>query len=313
MAHDHRHDDHGHAHGPGGHAHAPVDFGRAFAIGIALNIAFVAVEAGFGLWSNSVALLADAGHNLSDVAGLVVAWVASALGRRKPTPRFTYGWKSASILAALINALLLLVAIAAIVWEAVQRLQHPEPVATATVMAVAAVGILVNGATAWLFASGRKDDLNVRGAFVHMAADALVSLAVVIAGAMIWATGALWLDPAVSLIVAGVIFWSTWGLLRDSLALALAGAPAHVDMAGVRGYLAGLPGVADVHDLHVWAMSTTETALSAHVVMPAGHPGDAMLREIAAELAHDFRIRHITIQVEIDAEGACPLHSHAAR
>lgn len=306
MAHDHHH---GHAHAPGGHhSHAPADFGRAFAIGIALNAVFVAAEAGFGLWSNSVALLADAGHNLSDVLGLVVAWGASALGKRKPSARFTYGWKSSSILAALTNALLLLVAIAAIVWEATQRLLHPEPVATGTVMAVAALGILINGATAWLFASGRKGDLNVRGAFVHMAADALVSLAVVIAGALIWATGTLWLDPAFSLIVAAVIFWSTWGLLRDSLALALAAVPAHVDIAAVRGFLAGWPGVTNVHDLHVWAMSTTEAALSAHLVMPAGHPGDAMLREIAAELAHDFGIRHATVQIETETDGACALH-----
>ena len=308
MAHDHDHDhhhDHGaHEHGHG-HDHAPKDFGRAFLIGIVLNTGFVIAEAVYGYLGNSVALLADAGHNLSDVLGLIVAWAASALGKRPPNDRFTYGLGGSSILAAMMNALMLLVAIGAIVWEAIQRFLHPEPVATGVMMAVAALGILINGATAWLFASGSKDDLNLRGAFIHMAADAAVSLGVVLAGLLIWKTGALWIDPALSLVVAVVIFWSTWGLLRESGALSLGGAPAHVDVAALRRYFEGLPGVVNAHDLHVWPMSTTQTALTAHLVMPAGHPGDAFLHEAADKLEHDFRIHHVTLQIETENDGLC--------
>ena len=310
MAHDHDHDHgHRHDHDGHGHSHAPKDFGRAFLIGIVLNTGFVVAEAIYGYLGNSVALLADAGHNLSDVLGLVVAWAASSLGKRPPNDRFTWGLGGSSILAAMMNALMLLVSIGAIGWLAIQRFMHPEPVASGIMMAVAALGIVVNGATAWLFASGRKDDLNLRGAFVHMAADAAVSLGVVLAGLLIWKTGALWIDPALSLVVAVVIFWSTWGLLRDSLAMSLAAVPAHVDMAAVRRMLETLPGVTQAHDLHVWPMSTTQTALSAHLVMPGGHPGDAFLHATAERLDHDFRIHHVTLQIETENDGRCALLS----
>jgi cobalt-zinc-cadmium efflux system protein len=316
-AHDHRHDHHhdpSHGHGGGhggGHVHAPADFGRAFAIGIALNTAFVGIEAGYGWWSNSVALLADAGHNLSDVLGLVVAWVAAVLGRRPATERYTYGLRSASILAALFNAILLLVAVAAIVFEAASRLAHPEPVAGATVMAVAAVGIVVNGFTAWLFASGRGGDINIRGAYLHMAADAAVSAGVVAAGLAIVATGWLWLDPLVSFAIAGVILWSTWDLLRQSLAMALGAAPQGLDTQAIRSHLEAQSGVAGVHDLHIWALSTTETALTAHLVMPDGHPGDGFVHGLADALRRSHGIGHVTLQVERDA-ASCPRAAAAA-
>lgn len=298
---------HGHAHGPGGHVHAPADFGRAFAIGIALNVGFVAVEAVYGVLANSVALLADAGHNLSDVLGLAVAWAAAALAKRPPGGRYTYGLRGSSILAALFNAMFLLVAVGAIGWEAVERFGRPEPVAGTTVMVVAGVGILVNGATAMLFAAGRDGDLNVRGAYLHMAADAAVSAGVVLAGLAILATGWSWLDPLVSLAVAAVILWSTWGLLRDALALSLAAAPRHIDPDQVRGYVSGLPGAASVHDLHVWPMSTTETAMTAHLVMPGGHPGDAFLMRVAEEVKERFGIGHVTLQIETSEDTVCAL------
>lgn len=313
SGHDHNHDHgraghgHGHAHGPGGHLHAPADFGRAFAIGIALNAGFVGVEAVYGILANSMALLADAGHNLSDVLGLVVAWAAAALAKRPPGGRYTYGLRGSSILAALFNAVFLLVAVGAIAWEAVQRFAHPEPVAGATVIAVAGIGILINGATAMLFASGRNGDLNIRGAYLHMAADAAVSAGVVLAGLAILATGWSWLDPLVSLAIVAVIVWGTWGLLRDSLALSLAAAPARIRLGEVRGYIGGLPGTASVHDLHVWPMSTTETAMTAHLVMPGGHPGDAFLMRVAAELKERFGIGHVTLQVETSEDTACAL------
>jgi cobalt-zinc-cadmium efflux system protein len=236
----------GHNHGPGGHAHAPASFGRAFAIGIGLNIAFVVVEAVYGVLSNSVSLLADAGHNLSDVLGLVVAWLAVILSKRAPTPTFTYGFGASSILAALFNAVFLLVAVGAITWEAVQRLFVPQDVAGATVMVVAAIGFVINGATAWLFASGRKGDLNVRGAYLHMAADAGVSAGVVVAGLVILLTGWRWLDPVVSLLINAVIVWSTWGLLRDSLVMSVGAVPPGTDAQKVRGFLESLPGVAGI-------------------------------------------------------------------
>ena len=304
---DHGHGDHGgHAHGPG-HAHAPASFGKAFAIGIALNVGFVAVEATYGVLANSVALLADAGHNLSDVLGLVVAWVAMALAKRAPSARYTYGMKGSSILAALFNAVFLLVAVGAIVWEAIQRFGEPAPVAGKTVMIVAAIGILVNGITAWLFASGAKGDINIKGAFLHMAADAAVSAGVVIAGLVILYTGWTWLDPVVSLAIVAVIVWSTWGLLRDSLTLSLAAVPPGIDPAAVRSHLEGLPGVAALHDLHVWAMSTTETCLTAHLLMPGGRPDDAFLIDAAAGIRERFGIGHTTLQVETSADNACAL------
>lgn len=298
---------HDHSHNSDSHSHAPADFGKAFAIGIALNIAFVILEAAFGVISNSMALIADAGHNLSDVLGLVVAWIASILARRRPTTRYTYGLRGTSILAALFNAIFLLVATGAIAWEAVLRLFDPQPVAGPTVMAVAAAGIVVNGFTAWLFASGRKDDLNIRGAYLHMAADAAVSAGVVVAGLVIYLTGWLWLDPLVSLAIAVVIVAGTWGLLRDSVAMSLAAVPAGIDPAEVRAMLAGRPGVSRVHDLHIWSMSTNEVALTAHLVIPSGHPGDSFLHDLAEELKAHHGIGHVTLQIETDADSACTL------
>ncbi len=290
-----------------GHSHAQKDFGRAFLIGIALNTGFVAIEAVYGIFSNSMALLADAGHNLSDVFGLLVAWGAATLAKQAPTARYTYGLRSSSILAALTNAMVLLLAVGAIVWEAIRRFIAPEPVASTTVMIVAAIGIVINAATAWLFMSGRYDDLNIRGAYLHMAADAAVSLGVVVAAIVIIVTGWLWVDPLVSLIIAGVIVWGTWGLLRDSMTLAVHGVPPAIREGDVRHTLASLPGVAAIHDLHVWAMSTTDTALTCHLVMPAGCPGDGFLAE-TAQLLHDrFNIQHMTLQIERGDGPACSL------
>jgi cobalt-zinc-cadmium efflux system protein len=277
---------------------------RAFAIGVILNTGFVIVEAAAGIISGSMALLADAGHNLSDVLGLLIAWGASALAARPPSERFTYGFKSSSILAALANAALLLAATGAILVESIRRLFAPEAVAGTTMIAVAAVGILINLGTALLFARGRKHDLNIRGAFLHMAADAAVSAGVVIAGLLVLATGRAWIDPVTGLLIVAVIAWSGWGLLRDSLKMALLGVPEGIDEAAVRGFLAARPGVCAVHDLHIWPMSTTETALTAHLVMPDGHPGDGFLHELAHDLAHRFRIGHATVQVETAEECA---------
>jgi cobalt-zinc-cadmium efflux system protein len=267
----------------------------------------VAVEVAYGLLSNSVALLADAGHNLGDVLGLAVAWLASALVKRAPSARFTYGLRGSSILAALFNAVFLLVIVGALSWEAIRRLGAPQPVAGKTVMIVAAIGIVINAVTAWLFASGRKDDLNLRGAFLHMASDALVSIGVVAAGLAILLTGWAWLDPIVSLFINGVIVWGTWGLLRESLGMSLAGVPAQIDPDSVRNFLSTRKGVAGVHDLHIWPMSTTEIAMTCHLVMPGGHPGDAFLHELAADLASRFKIDHATVQIEIDPRMACAL------
>jgi cobalt-zinc-cadmium efflux system protein len=300
----HDHNSHDHAHG---HLHAPASFGFAFALGTALNIGFVVVEAVFGVLSGSTALLADAGHNLSDVLGLLIAWGAAALSRRAPDGRYTYGLRGSSILAALFNAVFLLVAVGAIALEAAQRMFDPRPVGGATVMVVAAIGILVNGASALLFVSGRKHDINIQGAFLHMAADALVSAGVVIGGGVILLTGWLWVDPLVSLVICGVIVWSTWSLLRDAVRMSLAAVPPGIDAIAVRSFLAQRPGVAAVHDLHIWSMSTTETALTCHLVMPAGHPGDRFLRDTADALEHRFGICHATLQIELDAATVCAL------
>jgi cobalt-zinc-cadmium efflux system protein len=302
------HEAHDHNHGGGhAHAHAPKDFGTAFAIGTALNVGFVAVEATYGILANSMALLADAGHNLSDVFGLLMAWGAATLSKKAPTARFTYGWGSSSILAALANAILLLVAVGAIAWESVQRLGTPEPVAGTTVMAVAGVGIFINGLTAWLFMSGRDDDLNIRGAYLHMASDAAVSLGVVLAGVVMLATGWSWVDPVVSLAIAAIIVWGTWSLLSESVNLALHAVPPGIQTGAVKAYLEGLPGVGKIHDLHIWAMSTTETALTCHLVMPGKHPGDAFLKEAADGLRQKFKIAHATLQIEHGDSGACAL------
>ena len=311
------HDDHGHNHahahdhdhdnGHGGHHHAPASFGTAFAIGIGLNTAFVAVEASFGYAGNSVALIADAGHNLSDVLGLVVAWLADLLSKRAPSARFTYGLRGSSILAALFNAIFLLVAVGAIGWEALLRLFNPEPVASTTVIVVAAIGIVVNGVTAWLFASGRDGDLNIRGAYLHMASDALVSAGVVAAGLVIAVTGWMWLDPLTSLIVSALIVAGTWGLLRDSVAMSLDAMPPGIDPDAVRRFLEMRPGVTEMHDLHIWSMSTKEIALTCHLVIPGGRPDDGFLRDLTHDLKHDFGIGHPTVQIETDAEVTCAL------
>ena len=299
TGHSHAGHNHGHAgHSHAGHSHAPASFGRAFAIGTALNLAFVVVEAIYGWRANSVALLADAGHNLSDVLGLLIAWGASVLATRGPTARRTYGLRSSSILAALVNAIILLLAIGVIAWEAVARITHPEPVATGTMAWVAAVGILINGGTALLFMSGRTGDLNIRGAYLHMAADAGVSAGVVATGVLIGATGWFWLDPVISITIAAIIAVTTWGMLRDALNLALDAVPAHIDPDDVSAYLRALPGVTGVHDLHIWGMSTTDIALTAHLIRPELCDDDALLLDAARELQHRFGIAHSTIQVE---------------
>lgn len=304
--HDHTSSDHaGHNHS---NDHANGDYGRAFLIGITLNTAFILAEVVYGLKANSLALLADAGHNASDVLGLIMAWGATLLAKRKPTSRFTYGLQSSSIIAALANAALLLLVTGGIAWEAMQRLGTPENVTESTVMVVAAIGILINGFSALLFMKGSKEDLNIRGAFLHMAADAVVSLGVVISGAIMLQTGWLWLDPVVSIVIAVVIIAGTWGLLKDSVALALHAVPAHIDPAKVKAFMEKEQGVKEVHDLHIWAMSTTEVALSVHLLMKDGHPGDEFIRHLAHELQEHFRINHSTIQIEVgDGDAVCAL------
>ena len=313
--HDHDHADHAHDHGRHGHSHAhghhhhhaPVDMGRAFAIGVALNTAFVAVEAAAGFWTGSLALLADAGHNLSDVLSLLLAWGAVVLARRAPTERRTYGLRKATILASLTNAILLMLAVGAIVSESIRRFAEPATVSTNIVMLTAGLGIVINTATALMFMRGSKGDLNARGAFLHMASDAAVSLAVVIGAGLIALSGMQWIDPALSLGIAAVIVFGTWGLLRDSMDLALDAAPRGVDVGKVRDWLCGLPGVAEIHDLHIWAMSTTETALTVHIIRPANDDGDHFLHTACEGLAVRFNIGHATLQVETDAGQACKL------
>jgi cobalt-zinc-cadmium efflux system protein len=280
------------------HQHGRHDYGRAFAIGIALNVGFVAVETVYGFLANSMALLADAGHNLSDVLGLVVAWAGAIMARQAPSPRFTYGLKKAPILAALANSLFLLVAVGAIGAEAIRRLFHPSSTEGATVMAVAAVGIVINGLTALMFARGREHDINIRGAYLHMAADAAVSAAVVVAGLVILWTGQRWVDPVMSLAVAAVILWSSWDLFKESVWMSLAGVPSGINVDEVEIALGEMEGVTAVHDLHVWPLSTTETALTAHLVAPDVESTDALLKA-AQRMLHDrFRIEHCTLQIE---------------
>ncbi len=296
FAHGH---DHGHDHG---HVHAPADFGRAFAIGIALNMGFVIAEAAAGLLTGSMALLADAGHNFSDVVSLAIAWVGVGFARRAPSSRFTWGYHGASILASLGNAVLLLIAIGAIAAEAVQRLIDPQPASGLPMILVAAVGVAINFGTALLFARGRGD-LNIRGAYLHMAADAGVSAGVVFAGVAIILTGRAWIDPVVSLLIAAIIFWTTWDLLRQSVLLTLGAVPEGIEPEAVRAALAGLPGVASVHDLHIWARGTSATVMTAHLVIEGDHPGNAFLEEVQALMRERFGIGHVTIQIEL-ARGA---------
>lgn len=311
-AHDHDHDHH--AHGCGHHHHAvPNHQGRAFFIAIALNATFVVVEFIYGFIANSTALMADAGHNLSDVLGLLLAWGATILTRQAPNERYTYGLRSTSILAALANAMFLLVACGAIAWEAAQRFSEPPAIAGLTVTVVATVGIVINGLSAWLFMEGSKGDLNIRGAYLHMAADAAISLGVVLAGVAILWTGWYWLDPVVSLVIVVVIVFGTWGLLRESVQLALSAVPAHIEVSAVEAYLRHCPGVQDIHDLHIWAMSTTESALTVHLVMPDGYPGDDYMDDITRTLQERFSVQHSTLQIEQGTTNhACTLHPEAA-
>ena len=298
---------HTHAHDHGHHHSRDLRLSRAFALGIALNIAFIVVEVICGLMAGSLALVADAAHNFGDVIGLILAWGASTLARRPPSARFTYGLRGSTILAALANAMLLLVVTGGIAWEAVLRFQNPAAVNEPLMIWVAIIGIFINGGTAWLFMADRKTDLNIRGAYLHMAADAGVSLGVALAGVGILFTGWAWLDPAASLLIVATIFIGTWGLLRDSVKLALQAAPENVNPAEVRRYLAGLPGVGEVHDLHIWAMSTTETALTAHLVMPGGHPGDEFFTGVVHHIEHAFQIGHVTLQIETGGASPCVL------
>jgi cobalt-zinc-cadmium efflux system protein len=287
------------------HSHGPSNFGRAFLIGTALNLGFVVVEAGYGFAAGSMALFADAGHNLSDVLGLLVAWGAATLTKRPPTERFTYGLRKSSVLAALFNALFLLVALGAIAFEAIHRFSHPQAVSGGTVMAVAAIGVVVNGLTAWMFARGRKGDINIRGAYLHMAADAAVSAGVIVAGLVILETGWVWVDPIVSLIIVAVIFSGTWRLLRDSASMSLDAVPPGIEPAAVEASLADLPGVTLVHDLHIWPMSTTEIALTCHLVIPGHKTEDGFLRGAAEMLRQRHDIHHCTIQIETEMEVDC--------
>jgi cobalt-zinc-cadmium efflux system protein len=297
MAHNHEH----------AHAHSATDYNRIFVIAVALNLGFVGVEATYGFLANSLALLADAGHNLSDVLGLALAWGASVLARRQPSLRRTYGLRRSSILAALLNAFLILVAVGAIALEAIQRFSNPGPVAGETIIWVAAIGVVINTVSALLFMTGQKEDLNLRAAFQHLASDAAVSLGTVLAGATLLATGWTWLDPVMSLVISVIILAGTWGLLVDSLNLVLDGVPESIEPKAVKNYLASLPGVTEVHDLHIWAMSTTETALTAHLVIPEGAPGDAFIAMTCEALHDQFAIEHATLQIEMGDGHPCAL------
>ena len=284
------------------HGQAPVNYDKAFAIGIALNVSYVAVEAVFGVLVHSLALVADAGHNLTDVLSLLLAWGASRLSQMQPTKRYTYGLSSSSILASLVNAIILLIAIGAIAWEAIRRFNQPQEIPGGTVMAVAAFGVVINAATALLFVKARQSDLNIKGAFLHMAADAGVSLGVVAAGFAMSRTGLYWIDPLTSLVIVAIIAVGTWGLVRDSARLALQAVPPGIDANKVKAYLAALPEVVGVHDLHIWPMSTTETALTAHLEMPNGNSGDEFLHHVCKHLHDEFKIEHCTIQIEQNAK-----------
>jgi cobalt-zinc-cadmium efflux system protein len=304
--HHHSHGNFAHSHHDrhGAHGHMPTNFSRAFALGITLNILYIIVEVIFGLLAGSMALLADAGHNLSDVLGLAVAWAGSELAKRPPSKRFTYGLGGSSILAALLNGLFLLLACGAIAWEAIERFSAPTPIASTTVIIVASLGIIINFGTAMLFVRGQKEDINIRGAFLHMMADAAVSAGVVIGGIAIYFTGLIWIDPLISLLIVALIFWSTWGLLSEAVRMSLAGVPRNIDVEEVLAYLSALPGVETVHDLHIWPMSTSETAMTAHLVLPEGHPGKGFIATVQKEMRRQFAIHHITIQIELEDEEA---------
>lgn len=306
--HAHSHDRSAHAH-HAGHHHNVEPNGNAFVIAIVLNSAFVVIEFFYGVIANSTALMADAWHNLSDVLALFLAWGAAHLARRAPSGRYTYGLRSTSILVALANAVFLLVTCGAIAWEALQRLLDPPAVAGLTVTVVAAIGIVINGVSAWLFAKGSKGDLNVRGAYLHMAADAAISLGVVVTGIAMIFTGWYWLDPVGTMVIVAIIVAGTWRMLVQSLQLALSAVPEHIEVAQVESYLRQIPGVAGIHDLHIWGMSTTESAMTVHLVMPAGYPGDAFVDDIMNTLRQRFSVQHSTLQVEQGTtEHCCALH-----
>ena len=289
------------------HKHNPRNYNRSFAIGVILNVLFVAIEAGYGFVAGSLALMADAGHNLSDVLSLLLAWGAAFLATKPATEKKTYGLRKVTILASLTSAILLLFALGGITWEAIGRFTHPKPVEGLIVIAVAAIGVVINTITALLFVSGQKHDLNLRGAFVHMAADAGVSFGVVVAGIIMMTTGWLLVDPIISLLIVAAILVGTWSLLRDSINLAIDSVPEHIDIAGIKSYLQNLENVSQFHDLHVWPMSTTEVALSVHLIIAEGYIGKGFLNEIQQDLHDDFNIEHSTIQVERQDDGPCVL------
>lgn len=298
MLHRENHDNHNHNSNP--------DLNKAFAIGISLNVIYILVEFTYGLAINSMALIADAGHNLSDVLGLVLAWLASHLARRIPTKTRTYGLRKSTILAALFNAIILLVAVGAITVEAIRKFVQPEPVQGNIIMIVAGIGVVINTVTALLFVSGSKRDINIKGAFLHMAADAAVSLGVVLAGLTIYYSGWTWVDPLISLVIVLVIIFGTWGLLKESFLLSMDAVPKHINIDEVMNYLASLSGVKEIHDLHIWGMSTTEIALTVHLVMPQLPEDDFFLRKVCSDLNEKFGIEHSTIQIEKNAQsGNC--------
>ena len=287
------------------HTHEVKDFGKAFAIGIALNIVYIVIEVIYGLIVNSLALIADAGHNLSDVLGLIIAWVASYLVKKSATKKYTYGLKKSSVLAAFINAMILLVAIGIIIWEAIGRFAEPQQIEGTTIMIVAGIGVFINAVTALLFFSGRKHDLNIKGAFLHMAADAGISLGVVIVGLVLTFTNLYWLDPVMSIVIALIIFWGTWDLLKDSTSLALDAVPKEIDKDGVENYFDSMPQLKSFHDLHIWAMSTTETALTVHAVVEDGCSNNELIDKISEDMRHQFNIVHTTIQFETKGDKVC--------
>jgi cobalt-zinc-cadmium efflux system protein len=292
------------------HHHPAPDYSRAFAVGVALNVIFVLIEVAYGLMADSLALLTDAGHNLSDVMGLLLAWGASYLATKAPSLRRTYGYSRATILASMFSGLLLLAAVAVIGWEAVNRFFEPAEPAGKTIMVVAGIGVVINSVTAWFFVSGKDHDLNIRGAYLHMAADALVSLGVVISGFVIWKFGLKWFDPMSSLLIAAVIFWSTWGLLRESLNHAIDAVPRGLDPEKIRAWLLEQPGVEGLHDLHIWPTSTTETALTAHLLMPEPPLDDQFLHQLTQQLFEKFGIPHATFQIERGGEQSVCMQSH---
>ena len=309
MTHYHHHNHYEHSHT---NAHHDIhNHGHTFLIAIALNTIFVAIELTYGFIANSTALIADAGHNLSDVLSLLLAWGAAFLGRKVPNERYTYGLRSTSILAALANAMLILVACGAIAWEAIHRFAQPPLIAGLTVTLVAGIGIVINGLSAWLFAKGSKGDLNIRSAYLHMLVDAIVSIGVVVAGLAMMFSDWYWLDPVISLVIVSIIVIGTWDLLRDSVQLALSAVPSHINMTAIEIYLRQCPGVEDIHDLHIWGMSTTESALTVHLVMPKGYPGDAFMDDIMLKLKKSYSIQHCTLQVEQGTTShACMLHTN---